>query len=101
MSLKTISAYVVFFGLKILLNASMRSSGTLTAPRCTSPPKPVGTLSPVNVLKTIVLPEPANPTRPTFIEHLPHCRFRRPSFDATRRTAESFSNHQAYARKAD
>jgi hypothetical protein len=28
-------------------------------------------LSPVNVLKTVVLPEPANPTRPTFIQHLP------------------------------
>src|SRR5207249_10245314 len=68
MSLKTISAYVVFFGLKIRLNASMRSSGTLTAPRWTSPPNPVGTLSPVNVLKTVVLPEPANPTRPTFME---------------------------------
>ena len=67
MSLKTISAYVVFFGLKILLSASMRSSGTLTAPKCTSPPKPVGTWSEVNVLKTVVLPEPANPTRPTFI----------------------------------
>src|SRR5438309_6079317 len=47
----------------------MRSSGTLTAPRWTSPPNPVGTLSPVNVLKTVVLPEPANPTRPTFMEY--------------------------------
>src|SRR5687768_1692451 len=78
MSLKTISAYVVFFGLKIVLKASIRSSGTLTAPRCTSPPNPVGTLSPVNVLNTVVLPEPANPTRPTFIEDLPVRRFSAP-----------------------
>jgi predicted aspartyl protease len=30
----------------------------------------VGTLKPVNVLKTVVLPDPANPTSPTLMEHL-------------------------------
>ena len=42
-------------------------------PRCTSPPKPVGTLRPVSVLKTVVFPEPAKPTRPTLMEHLACC----------------------------
>src|SRR5262245_29618170 len=32
-----------------------------------SPPKPTGTCSPVIVLNTVVLPDPANPTRPIFI----------------------------------
>jgi hypothetical protein len=48
----------------------MRSSGTLTVPKCTSPPNPVGTPRPVSVLKTVVFPEPAKPTRPTLIEDL-------------------------------
>src|SRR5690349_22340630 len=70
MSLKTITAYVVFLGLKMRLSRSMRSSGTLTVPMCTSPPNPVGTPSAVSVLKTVVFPEPAKPTRPTFMQHL-------------------------------
>ena len=45
----------------------MRSSGTFTVPRWTVPPKPVGTFRPVRVLKTVVFPEPAKPTRPIFI----------------------------------
>src|SRR5688500_3270859 len=99
MSLKTISAYVVFFGLKIVLKASIRSSGTLTAPRCTSPPNPVGTLSPVNVLNTVVLPEPANPTRPTFIEDLPVRRFLSPRSQWWYNRV--IPGHQGYALEAD
>src|SRR5262252_7247088 len=45
----------------------MRSSGTLTVPRCTSPPNPVAAPRPVSVLKTVVFPEPAKPTRPTLM----------------------------------
>src|SRR5688572_5896462 len=67
MSQKLISAYVVFFGEKILESASVRSSGTRTAPSRTSPPYPTGTARPVIVLKTVVFPEPANPTSPIFI----------------------------------
>src|SRR6476646_6213162 len=54
------------------LSRSIRSSGTLTVPMCTSPPNPVGTPRPVSVLQTVVFPEPAKPTRPTFTEHLVH-----------------------------
>jgi len=40
---------------------------TRTVPSRTSPPNVVGTSRPVSVLKTVVLPDPANPTRPIFI----------------------------------
>src|SRR6185295_5194177 len=36
-------------------------------PRWTSPPNPAATFMPVSVLKTVVFPEPAKPTRPTFM----------------------------------
>ncbi len=45
----------------------MRSSGTFTVPSRTSPPNPTGASSPVMELKTVVFPEPANPTRPIFM----------------------------------
>src|SRR5258706_476567 len=48
----------------------MRASGTLIIPRFAlsfAPPKPVSLARPVSVLKTVVLPEPAKPTRPIFM----------------------------------
>jgi hypothetical protein len=41
--------------------------GNLDGSDVHSPPNPVGTPRPVSVLKTVVFPEPAKPTRPTFM----------------------------------
>ena len=58
------SAWTTFFGLKISVSRSSRSSGTLTTPMLSSrPPKPPVSAWPrVSVLKTVVLPDPASPT---------------------------------------